>query len=146
MIQYRLDINFISIFIRLLFYSIFISCFILLYKFISCVYINSTYTYNYHKLFCWIVAVFCAYVTLHVFLMCYGCFWFACLYAYVSYIVYPIRLFLTLLRIYWMSVNKDKDKDSWRAWIKFFYHPAACMCNLLRCCVQFLSSLSENNF
>jgi hypothetical protein len=53
-----------------------VSCFILLYEFISDVYINSTYTHNYHKLFYCIVA-FCAIVNssfildvLWVFLIC----------------------------------------------------------------------------
>jgi len=30
--------------------------------------------------------------------------------------------------------------------LSFFYRPAACMCKLLHCCVQFRSLLSENNF
>ena len=141
MIQYRFDFNFYSIFNLILFYVML--CFIPLYRFISCVYIKSTCTYNYHKLFCCIVAVFCATVTPRVFLMCYGCFWFACLYAFISCILHPVWLFLTLLRIYWIPINKDKG--NWHAWIKFFYHPAVCMCNLLHCCVQFRCLVSENN-
>jgi len=63
MIKFRFNFNFYSNF-----YSIFnsnfiqfcVTGFILLYNFISCVYINSTYTHNYRKLFCCVVVAFCA--------------------------------------------------------------------------------------
>jgi len=156
------------------------SCFILLYKLISCVYISSTCTCKYRRLLCWIVVI--------VLWKCYALyipdvlwmFWFACLYAYISYIYiyiyiyiisfwvffaffdlhvcmliyhiyiyifFSVGLFLALLRLYWISINKDKNKDNWLVWIKcFLYHPAACMCKLLNSCVQFRSLYTRTTF
>ena len=51
--------------------------FILLYKFISCIYVFSSYIHNYHKLFCCRVVAFHAIVMPLVFLTYYGRFWFA---------------------------------------------------------------------
>lgn len=121
--RYQIHINFIQ-FYFILFY---ISCFILLYKFISSVYISSTYTCKYHKLLCWIVVIIlCKCYALYI-LDVLWLFWFVCLYAYISYILYSVGLFLALLRLYWISRNKDKNKDNWRLWIKF---------SLSTCCVH----------
>jgi len=75
----------------------------ILYQFISCIYINSTYTYNYHKLFCCTVVAFCAIIIPLVFLMHYGCFCFAYFYAII------LHISLTISTSYLAVFNPCKD-------------------------------------
>jgi len=88
-------------------FQFYMSCFILLYKFISCIYINSTYTYNYHKLFCCVVA-FCAIFIPLVFLMYYGCFYF---YIFLCHYITYITISISYLAVFkpckdLLNVNK----------------------------------------
>ena len=87
------------------------SCFILLYKFIGCVYINSLYTHNYllcciflhfMQLLCLLYSDVLWVFYLHVFMPLY--------YIYYWLFQNPIGLFFTLVGMCWLSVNKDKDK------------------------------------
>jgi len=71
-IQFQFLFQFLFSFLILILFTLHI-IFYSICEFISCGYINSTYTYYYHKLFCCIVA-FCAIVIQCVFLMYYGCF------------------------------------------------------------------------
>jgi hypothetical protein len=107
-------LNFYSISIFIQYYT---SCFIQLYKFTSCVYINYIYIYIYIIITSWSVVLlhsvqlllyllysWCimGILDLHVFMPLH--------YTYYWLFHHPIGLFLTLVRIQWMYINKDKDE------------------------------------
>jgi hypothetical protein len=84
------------------------SSFILVYKFISCVYINSTYTYDNHRMFCCTVVAFCAVVMPLVYLMYVLWVLLICIFSCLYFHAFTLHILLTISASYWVVFGPCK--------------------------------------